>query len=61
MFCVVEYEPPPFSEKFFLVVIEKDASGNSGLQMWHLHLRSVQACVGEDHDDGRSHSLLDCV
>uniref|UniRef100_A0A8C1VV34 Dmx-like 2 n=1 Tax=Cyprinus carpio TaxID=7962 RepID=A0A8C1VV34_CYPCA len=40
-----EYQPPPFSEKFFLVVIEKDANRNSVLQMWHLHLRSVQACV----------------
>lgn len=43
---VLEYQPPPFSEKFFLVVIEKDANRNSVLQMWHLHLRSVQACVG---------------
>lgn len=42
----VEYQPPPFSEKFYLVVIEKDTNQNSVLQMWHLHLRSVQACVG---------------
>lgn len=42
----LEYQPPPFSEKFYLVVIEKDANRNSVLQMWHLHLRSVQACVG---------------
>uniref|UniRef100_A0A672GJ05 Dmx-like 2 n=1 Tax=Salarias fasciatus TaxID=181472 RepID=A0A672GJ05_SALFA len=35
----------PFSEKFFLVVIEKDLNRNSVLQMWHLHLQSVQACV----------------
>ncbi|XP_036399106.1 dmX-like protein 2 isoform X4 [Megalops cyprinoides] len=42
-----EYTPPPFSEKFFLVVIEKDANRNSVLQMWHLHLKSVQACVAE--------------
>uniref|UniRef100_A0A672MQ92 RAVE complex protein Rav1 C-terminal domain-containing protein n=1 Tax=Sinocyclocheilus grahami TaxID=75366 RepID=A0A672MQ92_SINGR len=41
-----EYQPPSFSEKFYLVVIEKDANRNSVLQMWHLHLRSVQACVG---------------
>lgn len=41
------YRPPPFSEKFYLVVIEKDSSGCSILHMWHLHLRSVQACVGE--------------
>uniref|UniRef100_A0AAR2LWS5 RAVE complex protein Rav1 C-terminal domain-containing protein n=1 Tax=Pygocentrus nattereri TaxID=42514 RepID=A0AAR2LWS5_PYGNA len=41
------YRPPPFSEKFFLVVIEKDENRNSVLQMWHLHLKSVQACVGE--------------
>uniref|UniRef100_A0AAR2JDI0 RAVE complex protein Rav1 C-terminal domain-containing protein n=1 Tax=Pygocentrus nattereri TaxID=42514 RepID=A0AAR2JDI0_PYGNA len=38
------YRPPPFSEKFFLVVIEKDENRNSVLQMWHLHLKSVQAC-----------------
>uniref|UniRef100_A0A3Q2U785 Dmx-like 2 n=1 Tax=Fundulus heteroclitus TaxID=8078 RepID=A0A3Q2U785_FUNHE len=37
---------PAFS-KFFLVVIEKDLNGNSVLQMWHLHLQSVQACVDE--------------
>ncbi|KAL7879312.1 hypothetical protein AOLI_G00102860 [Acnodon oligacanthus] len=42
-----EYRPPPFSEKFFLVVIEKDENRNSVLQMWHLHLKSVQACVEE--------------
>ncbi|MEQ2194359.1 hypothetical protein XENOCAPTIV_027999, partial [Xenoophorus captivus] len=41
-----DYQPAPFSEKFFLVVIEKDLNGNSVLQMWHLHLQSVQACVG---------------
>uniref|UniRef100_A0A8C5AAZ5 Dmx-like 2 n=1 Tax=Gadus morhua TaxID=8049 RepID=A0A8C5AAZ5_GADMO len=40
------YHPQPFSEKFFLVVIEKDLNRNSVLQMWHLHLKSVQACVG---------------
>ncbi|XP_050759340.1 dmX-like protein 2 isoform X6 [Gymnogyps californianus] len=42
------YRPPPFSEKFYLVVIEKDDSGCSVLQMWHLHLKSVQACLGRD-------------
>ncbi|XP_062357744.1 dmX-like protein 2 isoform X6 [Cinclus cinclus] len=42
------YRPPPFSEKFYLVVIEKDSSGCSVLQMWHLHLKSVQACLGRD-------------
>uniref|UniRef100_A0A803XY46 Dmx like 2 n=1 Tax=Meleagris gallopavo TaxID=9103 RepID=A0A803XY46_MELGA len=40
------YRPPPFSEKFYLVVIEKDSTGCSVLQMWHLHLKSVQACLG---------------
>ncbi|KAI5611383.1 dmX-like protein 2, partial [Silurus asotus] len=40
-----EIHPPPFSEKFFLVVIEKDENRNSVLQMWHLHLKSVHACV----------------
>ncbi|KAM9223729.1 dmX-like protein 2 isoform 7-T7 [Leptosomus discolor] len=40
------YRPPPFSEKFYLVVIEKDSNGCSVLQMWHLHLKSVQACLG---------------
>ncbi|KAA0714569.1 DmX-like protein 2 [Triplophysa tibetana] len=53
-----EYEPPPFSEKFFLVMIEKDASGNSVLQMWHLHLRSVQACVDEPVSDSVFKSQL---
>ncbi|KAL2088919.1 hypothetical protein ACEWY4_015818 [Coilia grayii] len=42
-----EYHTAPFSEKFFLVVIEKDEQHNSFLQMWHLHLKSVQACVDE--------------
>ncbi|XP_074773163.1 dmX-like protein 2 isoform X9 [Athene noctua] len=42
------YRPPPFSEKFYLVVIEKDSDGCSVLQMWHLHLKSVQACLGRD-------------
>uniref|UniRef100_A0A803YHP9 Dmx like 2 n=1 Tax=Meleagris gallopavo TaxID=9103 RepID=A0A803YHP9_MELGA len=42
------YRPPPFSEKFYLVVIEKDSTGCSVLQMWHLHLKSVQACLGRD-------------
>ncbi|KAH0619962.1 hypothetical protein JD844_014434 [Phrynosoma platyrhinos] len=37
------YRPPPFSEKFYLIVIEKDTSGCSILHMWHLHLKSVQA------------------
>uniref|UniRef100_A0A671SFW4 DmX-like protein 2 n=1 Tax=Sinocyclocheilus anshuiensis TaxID=1608454 RepID=A0A671SFW4_9TELE len=46
-----EYQPPSFSEKFYLVVIEKDANRNSVLQMWHLHLRSVQACVEEPVND----------
>uniref|UniRef100_A0A8C3VF98 Dmx like 2 n=1 Tax=Catharus ustulatus TaxID=91951 RepID=A0A8C3VF98_CATUS len=41
------YRPPPFSEKFYLVVIEKDSSGCSVLQMWHLHLKSVQLSVPE--------------
>uniref|UniRef100_A0A671XSN3 Dmx-like 2 n=1 Tax=Sparus aurata TaxID=8175 RepID=A0A671XSN3_SPAAU len=35
-----DYQPAPFSEKFFLVVIEKDLNRNSVLQMWHLHLKS---------------------
>nr|XP_054588314.1 dmX-like protein 2 isoform X3 [Nothobranchius furzeri] len=42
-----DYQPATFSEKFFLVVMEKDLNGNSDLQMWHLHLQSVQACVDE--------------
>uniref|UniRef100_A0A9J8AE95 Dmx-like 2 n=1 Tax=Cyprinus carpio carpio TaxID=630221 RepID=A0A9J8AE95_CYPCA len=53
-FSSTSYQPPPFSEKFYLVVIEKDANQNSVLQMWHLHLRSVQACVGA-YDVGESH------
>ncbi|XP_074090781.1 dmX-like protein 2 [Macrotis lagotis] len=41
------YRPPPFSEKFFLVVIEKDSNNYSILHMWHLHLKSVQACLAK--------------
>ncbi|XP_062998573.1 dmX-like protein 2 isoform X2 [Elgaria multicarinata webbii] len=41
------YRPPPFSEKFYLIVIEKDSNGCSILHMWHLHLKSVQACVAK--------------
>nr|XP_016852002.1 PREDICTED: dmX-like protein 2 isoform X2 [Anolis carolinensis] len=41
------YRPPPFSEKFYLVVIEKDTNGCSILHMWHLHLKSVQACMAK--------------
>nr|XP_033775682.1 dmX-like protein 2 isoform X3 [Geotrypetes seraphini] len=44
------YRPPPFSEKFFLVVIEKDLKNRSFMHMWHLHLKSVQACVAKTAD-----------
>ncbi|XP_026565703.1 dmX-like protein 2 [Pseudonaja textilis] len=44
------YRPPPFSEKFYLIVIEKDTNGCSILNMWHLHLKSVQACLGSSVD-----------
>ncbi|XP_039214790.1 dmX-like protein 2 isoform X2 [Crotalus tigris] len=46
------YRPPPFSEKFYLIVIEKDTKGCSILHMWHLHLKSVQAnaCLGPSAD-----------
>ncbi|XP_047436098.1 dmX-like protein 2 isoform X2 [Mugil cephalus] len=53
-----DYQPPPFSEKFFLVVIEKDLNRNSVLQMWHLHLKSVQACVDEPSPDYSCQSQL---
>ncbi|XP_072237004.1 dmX-like protein 2 isoform X4 [Leuresthes tenuis] len=53
-----DYQPAPFSEKFFLVVIEKDLNGNSVLQMWHLHLKSVQACVDEPSPDFSFQSQL---
>ncbi|KAM3624895.1 uncharacterized protein V6R79_003682 [Siganus canaliculatus] len=53
-----DYQPPPFSEKFFLVVIEKDLNRNSVLQMWHLHLKSVQACVDEPSPDYSFQSQL---
>uniref|UniRef100_A0AAV2LT10 RAVE complex protein Rav1 C-terminal domain-containing protein n=1 Tax=Knipowitschia caucasica TaxID=637954 RepID=A0AAV2LT10_KNICA len=53
-----DYQPPPFSEKFFLVVIEKDLNRNSVLQMWHLHLQSVQACVDEKSPDFSFQSQL---
>uniref|UniRef100_A0A3Q1G2Q7 Dmx-like 2 n=1 Tax=Acanthochromis polyacanthus TaxID=80966 RepID=A0A3Q1G2Q7_9TELE len=51
-------QPAPFSEKFFLVVIEKDLNRNSVLQMWHLHLKSVQACVDEPSPDFSFQSQL---
>ncbi|ETE63888.1 DmX-like protein 2, partial [Ophiophagus hannah] len=44
------YRSPPFSEKFYLIVIEKDTNGCSILNMWHLHLKSVQACLGSSAD-----------
>ncbi|XP_061596191.1 dmX-like protein 2 isoform X2 [Cololabis saira] len=53
-----DYQPAPFSEKFFLVVIEKDLNRNSVLQMWHLHLKSVQACVDEPSPDYSCQSQL---
>ncbi|XP_040198599.1 dmX-like protein 2 isoform X2 [Rana temporaria] len=52
------YRPPPFSEKFFLVVIEKDAHNRSVLNMWHLHLKSVQACVAKPVEATPSQNLL---
>ncbi|KAM7015036.1 dmX-like protein 2 isoform 6-T6 [Tautogolabrus adspersus] len=53
-----DIQPAPFSEKFFLVVIEKDLNRNSVLQMWHLHLKSVQACVDEPSPDFSFQSQL---
>ncbi|KAM9860947.1 dmX-like protein 2 [Aulostomus maculatus] len=53
-----DYQPAPFSEKFFLVVIEKDLNRNSVLQMWHLHLKSVQACVDDVNTDYSSQNQL---
>ncbi|KAM6182020.1 dmX-like protein 2 isoform 3-T3 [Erethizon dorsatum] len=52
------YRPPPFSEKFFLVVIEKDSSSYSILHMWHLHLKSVQACLAKASEGVSSEGLL---
>uniref|UniRef100_A0A8C5KRS5 Dmx-like 2 n=1 Tax=Jaculus jaculus TaxID=51337 RepID=A0A8C5KRS5_JACJA len=52
------YRPPPFSEKFFLVVIEKDSNNYSILHMWHLHLKSVQACLANTSEETSSGSLL---
>ncbi|XP_059769285.1 dmX-like protein 2 isoform X2 [Balaenoptera ricei] len=52
------YRPPPFSEKFFLVVIEKDSNNCSILHMWHLHLKSVQACLAKASEGVSSESLL---
>ncbi|XP_075714124.1 dmX-like protein 2 isoform X3 [Rhinoderma darwinii] len=52
------YRPPPFSEKFFLVVIEKDGKNRSILNMWHLHLKSVQACVAKPADTTPSENFL---
>ncbi|KYO21198.1 hypothetical protein Y1Q_0001469 [Alligator mississippiensis] len=52
------YRPPPFSEKFYLVVIEKDSSGCSVLHMWHLHLKSVQACIAKTTEVTSSENQL---
>ncbi|XP_017660447.1 PREDICTED: dmX-like protein 2 [Lepidothrix coronata] len=52
------YRPPPFSEKFYLVVIEKDSNGCSVLQMWHLHLKSVQACLAKPTETSSSDNKL---
>ncbi|XP_012861790.1 dmX-like protein 2 [Echinops telfairi] len=52
------YRPPPFSERFFLVVIEKDCNHYSLLHMWHLHLKSVQACLAKAVEGVSSESLL---
>uniref|UniRef100_A0A803XV75 Dmx like 2 n=1 Tax=Meleagris gallopavo TaxID=9103 RepID=A0A803XV75_MELGA len=52
------YRPPPFSEKFYLVVIEKDSTGCSVLQMWHLHLKSVQACLAKPTETTLSENKL---
>ncbi|KAJ7398248.1 dmX-like protein 2 [Pitangus sulphuratus] len=52
------YRPPPFSEKFYLVVIEKDSNGCSVLQMWHLHLKSVQACLAKPTEASSSDNKL---
>ncbi|XP_064151285.1 dmX-like protein 2 isoform X10 [Loxodonta africana] len=52
------YRPPPFSEKFFLVVIEKDSNNYSTLHMWHLHLKSVRACLAKTAEGVSSDSLL---
>ncbi|XP_073159982.1 dmX-like protein 2 isoform X6 [Lepidochelys kempii] len=54
------YRPPPFSEKFYLVVIEKDRNGCSVLHMWHLHLKSVQACLAKKPEVTSSENQL-CV
>ncbi|KAE8617759.1 hypothetical protein XENTR_v10009192 [Xenopus tropicalis] len=52
------YRPPPFSEKFFLVVIEKDLNNRSILNMWHLHLKSVQAFVAKPAEVTVSENFL---
>ncbi|XP_075753347.1 dmX-like protein 2 isoform X2 [Pelodiscus sinensis] len=54
------YRPPSFSEKFYLVVIEKDRNGCSILHMWHLHLKSVQACLAKKPEVTSSENQL-CV
>ncbi|XP_078283348.1 dmX-like protein 2 isoform X1 [Rhinoraja longicauda] len=62
------YHAPSFSEKFYLVVIERDKS-QSVLHMWHLHLKSEQPRVevstsdklltlSEDKSFGLSPNLL---
>eukprot|EP00062_Callorhinchus_milii_P002238 gi/632938237/ref/XP_007904230.1/ PREDICTED: dmX-like protein 2 isoform X2 [Callorhinchus milii] len=46
------YRAPSFSEKFFLVVIDRDKR-QSVLHMWHLHLKSVQPRVEVNTSDSQ--------
>uniref|UniRef100_UPI00398EA49C dmX-like protein 2 isoform X1 n=1 Tax=Pristiophorus japonicus TaxID=55135 RepID=UPI00398EA49C len=46
------YRAPSFSEKFYLVVIERDKR-HSVLHMWHLHLKSVQPRVEVSSSDNQ--------
>ncbi|XP_055517092.1 dmX-like protein 2 isoform X3 [Leucoraja erinacea] len=52
-FCTTQpaqgYHAPSFSEKFYLVVIERDKS-QSVLHMWHLHLKSEQPRIVSTSD-----------
>ncbi|XP_043932298.1 dmX-like protein 2 [Protopterus annectens] len=48
----------PFSEKFFLVVMEQDDNRQSVLHMWHLHLQSVQGLAAKITDPPKTEDLL---
>ncbi|XP_055367594.1 dmX-like protein 1 isoform X2 [Betta splendens] len=50
---------PPFSARFFLVVVELTPTGRSLLHMWHLHLVAQPITMEETEKDATAASPLD--